>query len=88
MLVQTIIPKLNILYKDENSENFTKLQKNQKIIIKALLDWKNFMSNGSHKDLNEQGKLNIIDLATRLKTKLKKLTSTLEKEEIQVSSIA
>lgn len=84
-LVHTVIAKLNFLYPDENCDNFTNLQKNQKIIIRALLGWKNIMANGAHKNLTEQGKLNLINLGTRLKTKLKKLISILQNDEIQVS---
>lgn len=86
-LVPTIQDKLRELYADEAHENFQKLQKNQQKIISSIIKWTNVMAGGTHKDINVNGKQTMLDLGARLKEKLKPLSETLKKEEIEVNII-
>lgn len=84
-LIPDIQETLKKLYGDKNSDNLSKLGKDQKKIIIGLIEWENVLSGGTHKDLNDYGKSTMTDLGKRLNTKFKKLTEILEKEEIEVN---
>lgn len=86
-LVPEIQKLLLSLYADESKENFTLLKTNQKFIIHKIKNWKNVMAAGSHKDLNETGKLLMTDLGKRWNSKLKKLTKHLKQEEVEVNVV-
>lgn len=60
------------------------LQKNQKIIIRSIIKWKNYLDQGSHKDLNDRGKQTMTGLGKRLKQKLWPLVNVLKKDNIEV----
>jgi len=63
------------------------LQKNQKIIIRSIIKWENYLDQGSHKDLNDHGKQNMIDLGNRLKQKLWPLATVLNKDNVEVRGV-
>lgn len=60
------------------------LRKNQKLIIRSIIKWKNKLHEGTHKDLNDRGRKTMTDLGTRLKQKLKPLADVLTKDNIEV----
>ncbi|VVC37611.1 Histidine phosphatase superfamily,Histidine phosphatase superfamily, clade-2 [Cinara cedri] len=85
-LEKIIQPILKKLYGDRNNANFRKLKKNQQMYISRLLKWTNVLRSASHKELNERGKVSIMNLGKRLNAKLKEFTTTLKKDEIEVLS--
>lgn len=70
---------------EELSQYSEKMKHNQRIIIQNLLRWKNPMEQGSHKNLNDDGKQFMIDFATRIKAKLMPLAKNLTANEIEVN---
>lgn len=89
-IMSDITTKLVPLIQDELRKIYSdpfyleQLNKKQKKKIKSIIEWKNKFSSGSHKDLNNRGKLCMAELGGRWNSKLKKMTQTLKVEEIEV----
>lgn len=81
-LEPNVLSKIKEVY--NNDDNLNSLQKNQKMIIKALKKWKNLLKKGTHKDLNYHGKMCMTKLGKRLNDKLKPLVNQLNKDNIEV----
>lgn len=77
---------LNV-YAEESDKNFSMLQDKQKPIIKKIKEWKNVMASGTHKGINEDGKLLMTNLGKRWNNKLKHLTKNLKLDEIEVNMV-
>lgn len=75
------------LYAKESDQNFSKLENYQKIIIRKIKNWENVTASGSHKNLNDHGKLLMENLGERWNEKLKLLTKHLKQEEIEVNIV-
>lgn len=79
--IPNIQNSLKTLYEDKNHENYTTLKKSEQILIDSLIEWKNVLDNGTHKNLNNHGKLTMEEMGNKLNDKFKKLIN-----EINVSN--